>query len=156
MPPKFSVEGLLSAPCPRVPPSRPYSPPIDVATWDVESVSGWLKLMKLDDVVETFRGKNVTRHIPHMLADNDINGVVLLDLDDELLEEMELEVPKRKQILTVDWKIYHIAYFRLLTSLRGTNTLSPTKTVHITARTTTMMMKRRMRRRPPRLPQARP
>lgn len=53
----------------------------------MESVAGWLKLLRLDDVVETFR-------------DNDISGVVLLDLDDELLEEMEIEPAKRKTILT--------------------------------------------------------
>lgn len=35
------------------------------------------------------------------MQDNDINGVVLLDLDDELLEEMEIEVAKRKVILQV-------------------------------------------------------
>eukprot|EP00048_Salpingoeca_helianthica_P015518 m.227187 g.227187 ORF g.227187 m.227187 type:complete len:806 (-) comp17143_c0_seq1:162-2579(-) len=59
----------------------------EVSKWDVESVAGWLKLLRLDDVVETFR-------------DNDISGVVLLELDDELLEEMEIEPAKRKVILT--------------------------------------------------------
>ncbi len=38
--------------------------------------------------------------------DNDINGVVLLDLDDELLEEMEIEVARRKQILQVGFDEY--------------------------------------------------
>jgi hypothetical protein len=35
------------------------------------------------------------------MPDNDISGVVLLELDDELLEEMEIEPAQRKTILSV-------------------------------------------------------
>jgi hypothetical protein len=145
MPPKFSIEGTIThqtvSSATRF--SHSCAHHKDVGNWDVESVSGWLKLLKLDDVVETFRGFIVYQHTSYQDKTTTSMGLSFLISMMSSLRKWKLKSLSERSSYRFDLSTYKSSSLlqRLLKIFRRERSLLVAKTKRITA---LMRMKTRM------------